>query len=303
MADIKGFSEEELFAPGHSACLGCGEAIAIRHVMKVVGKNSIVVQATGCPEVYSSVYPLTSWKVPWIHTAFENAAAVASGIRESLLQQGKGDVRVIAFGGDGGTYDIGFQALSGALERGHKFVYVCLNNEAYENTGVQRSGATEKYTWTTTSPVGKTIVGKSQYRKPLPLIIAAHKIPYVATASVHNLFDLKLKIQRALDAKGPAYLEILCPCIPGWKIETDMTYDSATLAWKSNMWPLFEVINGKLTLLKNTAPIPLQEYFKVQGRYQHLLKSENKLYLEELQKHVADEYRALEKLEKSSGEN
>ncbi|MFA5993055.1 MAG: thiamine pyrophosphate-dependent enzyme [Candidatus Pacearchaeota archaeon] len=291
---IAGIPKEELFSPGHGACLGCGEAIAIRHVLKAAGKNTVVVQATGCPEVYSTPFPLTSWKVPYIHTAFENAAAVASGIREGLNIQGKNDVNVIAFGGDGATYDIGLQSLSGALERGHKFLYICLNNEAYENTGVQRSGATEKYAWTTTTPIGSKIIGKSQYRKPLSKIIAAHNIPYVATASLHNLPDLYRKIKFALNVNGPSYIEILCPCIPGWKMTADMSYDLALLAFKSNVWPLYEIITGKLILTKNESPISLEEYFKLQGRYSHLLKPENKKLLDELKEHVYKQYKDLE---------
>lgn len=298
MAEIMGIEEEELFAPGHSACLGCGEAIAIRNILKAAGKNTVVAQATGCPEVYSTVYPLTSWRVPWIHAAFENAAAVASGVREGLNIQGKKDTNVIAIAGDGGTYDIGFQALSGALERGHKFLYICLNNEAYENTGCQRSGATEKYTWTTTTPVGGKIIGKNQYRKPMPQIVASHSIKYVATASLHNLIDLKNKVKKALAVDGPSYIEILCPCIPGWIMESDMTYDLNLLAFKANIWPLYEIINGKLILTKNENPVKIEEYFRHQGRYLHLLKPENKHLLNELQAHADDEYKKLEKMEK-----
>lgn len=293
MVDIRGVSDEEFFMPGHSGCLGCGEAIAIRHVLKAAGGKTIVTQATGCPEVYSTVYPFSSWKIPWIHVAFENAAAVASGIREALNKQGKKEVNVIAFGGDGGTYDIGFQALSGAIERGHKFLYVCLNNEAYENTGIQRSGATEKYTWTTTSPIGSRIKGKSQFRKPLPQIIAAHNIPYLATVSLHNLLDLKTKVKKALSVDGPSYIEILCPCIPGWSIETNMTYDVSFLAFRTNFWPVYEIEKGRLILTKNLNPLPIEEYFKHQGRYKHLLKTENKDLLDELQRHIDEEYEKL----------
>mgnify|MGYP001607413455 CR=1 FL=1 len=298
MADL--ILEDELFASGHSACMGCGEAIAIRHILKAAGKNTVIVQATGCPEVFSTLYPLTSWKVPWIHAAFENAAAVASGVREALNRQGKKDVNVIAIGGDGGTYDIGLQALSGALVRGHNFVYICLNNEAYDNTGVQRSGATEKYSWTTTTPIGKKIIGKSQFRKPMPQIVASHNIPYVATASLHNLYDLNKKIKKALSADGPAYVEILCPCIPGWGIETDMAHDSSLMAFKTNTWPIYEIENGKLTLSENSEPLKIEEYFKFQARYTHLLKPENKKLLDELQKHVDKEYK---KLKDSSEKN
>lgn len=666
---IKGIPTKELFAPGHSACLGCGEAIAIRHILKAAGANTIVVEATGCPEVYSSVFPLTSWNIPWIHAAFETAASVASGVREGLNQQNKKDVNVIAIGGDGGTYDIGFQALSGAFERGHKMLYVCLNNEAYENclaldslimtqdglknitdikvgnkiyafnqetcklvlkkcsgvfnngikkvyeivtdshnikatgnhpflvlkrfskrkspeliwkeveelqkgdqvvvlkqsleghsyhipniniskkgdykvnkirevklprkssidlmkllgiyvgdgwlrlnkadvgfsvpegdkariptinlikkvfgiepttitknevhvysvnivrfieslgfgqgaknkiippwiftlpieekeafldglmlsdgykagnswrylsashelirtlrlllqtmnrrvgkihktkvkkgknvvyrkllkdctysyiafsikkgrkanyptqyksdnflfgnkhfemkkirfikecgieptldlrvedehnfvangivvhnTGIQRSGATPKYAWTTTSPVGNKIKGKTQYRKPMPFIAAAHNIPYVATTSAHNPLDIITKVRKALSCPGPSYIEILCPCIPGWQIDSDLTYDSALLAFKTNIWPIYEIINGELKLVKNQSPLPLSEYYKIQGRYAHLLKPENKPLLDEMQKHFNDNYRNLVRIEKMSHE-
>jgi pyruvate ferredoxin oxidoreductase beta subunit len=295
--DIKGIPEKELFAPGHSGCLGCGEAIAIRHILKAAGENTIICEATGCPEVYSSVFPLTSWEVPWIHAAFETAASVASGVREGLNRQGKNNVNVIAIAGDGGTYDIGFQALSGALERGHKFLYVCLNNEAYENTGIQRSGATPKYTWTTTSPVGSKIKGKSQYRKPLPFIVASHGIKYVATASVYMPHDIISKVKKALAIPGPSYIEILCPCIPGWQIETDMAYDSAFLAFKANVWPMYEIEDGKLTLMKNSNPTSIEEYYKIQGRFEHLLKPENKAMLEEMQAHIKAEYERLVRLE------
>lgn len=295
--EIKGISKEEFFMSGHAACLGCGEAIAIRHVMKAAGKNTVVCQATGCPEVYSTVFPLTAWKVPYIHAAFETAASVASGVREGLNIQGKKDVNVIAFGGDGGTYDIGFQALSGALERSHKFLYVCLNNEAYENTGVQRSGATQKYSWTTTTPVGSKVKGKTQFRKPMPFIVAAHGVPYVATVSLHNLIDLKQKVQKALSIDGPSYIEILCPCVPGWVIETDGAYDGSFLSFRTNMWPVYEIENGKMTLTKNENALPVSEYFKFQGRYKHLLLPENKTLLDEMQAHADSEYQRLLRIE------
>jgi len=292
---IAGIPVEELFAPGHSGCYGCGEAIALKHILKACGKNTIVVEATGCPEVYSTVFPSSSFKIPWIHVAFENAAAVASGIRVALDKQGKKDVNVVAIGGDGGTYDIGFQALSGALERGDKFLYICTNNEAYENTGVQRSGATQKYSWTTTTPIGKKILGKQQFRKPMTKIVAAHNSKYVATASLHNLPDFYKKIKTALATDGVSYIEVLCPCIPGWKIAGDMAYDLTLLSFKTNIWPLYEIIDGKLILTKNSDYMPISEFFKYQGRFSHLLKPENRKYLEELQEHVDIEYMKLEK--------
>jgi len=292
---IAGIPEEEFYSAGHSGCYGCGEAIALRHILKACGKNTIVVEATGCPEVYSTVYPLSSFKIPWIHVAFENAAAVASGVREALNIQGKKDVNVVVIAGDGGTYDIGFQALSGALERGNKLLYICTNNQAYENTGIQRSGATEKYTWTTTTPIGKKITGKQQFRKPMAKIVAAHNSKYVATASLHNLPDLHRKIKKALETDGVSYIEILCPCIPGWKMEGDMAYDLSLLSFKTNIWPLYEIINGKLILAKNTQKLLISEFFKPQGRFSHLLKPENKNLLQELQEHFDLEYKKLEK--------
>jgi len=300
MADIKGFDKEELFTSGHTACGGCGEALAIRQILKASGKNTIVVQATGCLEVSSTIYPQTSWKVPYIHAAFENIAAVASGIREALNKQGKKEINVIAIGGDGATYDIGLQALSGAFERGHRFLYICLNNEAYQNTGSQRSGATEKYSWTSTTPIGNKTAGKIQHKKQMPFIVAAHKIPYVATASLYDLFDLNKKIKKALSINGPSYIEILCPCIPGWKIGAEKAYDASSLAFKSNIWPVYEIVDGKMVLRKNSNPIKIEEYLKIQGRYKHLLKPENKEILEEMQKHVNEEYR---KLEEKNGKN
>jgi len=286
---------EELFASGHSACAGCGETIAVRHVLNAAGKNTIVVSSTGCLEVVSSKYPNTSWKVPWIHAAFENAAAVASGVREALNSLGKEDVNVIAIGGDGGTFDIGLQALSGMCERGHRVLYVCIDNEAYMNTGIQRSSATPMGAWTTTSPPGKKSFGNYTWKKPIVEIIAAHHIPYAASASVAEIEDLEKKVQKALAAKGPSFLHVFCPCIPGWKIDSSQTIAAARLAVETGMWALFEIESGKLTLnQKPNKKKPVSEYFKVQGRFKHLKEKE----IEKIQKLLNDDWRRLEKLEK-----
>jgi pyruvate ferredoxin oxidoreductase beta subunit len=295
MVDVAGIPEEEHLAAGHTGCIGCGEAIAIRHILKAAGKDSVIVQATGCPEVYTSLYPHTAWRIPWIHVAFENAAAVASGVREGLNQQGKQHVNVIAFGGDGGTFDIGFQALSGMLERGHKVLYVCTNNGAYENTGVQRSSATPKYAWTTTSPVGKKVHGKTEWKKPMPMIVAAHGVPYVATATLSNLQDLIKKVRKALSKDGPSYIQILCPCIPGWKCSAEKTIEYARLAVKTKITPMYEIEDGLLKLQDVSEPLPVKEFLAGQGRFKHLTDEEVNI----IQSHIEEKFERLKLLEKS----
>jgi pyruvate ferredoxin oxidoreductase beta subunit len=292
---IAGIPKEEYFTSGHSGCLGCGEAIALRHILKAAGPNTIVAQATGCPEVFSTLFPHTAWKIPWIHVAFENTAAVASGIREALNKIGKNDTNVIAIAGDGGTFDIGFQALSGMLERGHKVLFICLDNGAYENTGVQRSGATPKYSWTTTSPVGKIVHGKKEWKKPMPMIVAAHDIPYVATAVVSNPHDLIKKVKKALSLDGPSYIQILCPCIPGWKMEPNKTVEYADLAVKTKISPLFEIENGIIKVQDIPNALPVANFLKTQGRFKHMNDSE----IKDVQEHIDQEYLRLKLLEKS----
>jgi pyruvate ferredoxin oxidoreductase beta subunit len=293
--EIAGIPDEEHLAAGHSACIGCGEAIAIRHVLKAAGKDTIVIQATGCPEVFTTLYPYTSWNVPWIHVAFENAAAVASGVREGLNQQGKNKTNVVAFAGDGGTFDIGFQALSGMLERGHKVLYVCTDNGAYENTGVQRSSATPKFAWTTTSPVGKKVHGKTEWKKPMPMIVAAHGIPYVATACLSDLNDLIAKVRKALSIDGPSYIQILCPCIPGWKCKSEKTIEYSKLAVQTKISPLYEIENGLMKLKDVPNPLPVQDFLKGQGRFKHLNNNE----IKEIQIHIDEKFDRLKKLESS----
>ncbi len=291
---INNLPETELFAQGHRACAGCGSALAIRHVLKAAGPNTIVCQATGCMEVVSTPAPQTAWKLPWIHAAFENAAAVASGV-ERALKKLKKNVNVLAIAGDGGTFDIGFQALSGAIERGHNFCYVCTDNEAYMNTGIQRSGATPKYASTTTSPAGKKIPGKTEYNKNLPFIIAAHGA-YVATTNIAFPQDLISKVQKGLAIKGPAYVQIMCPCQPGWKHPENAAIKLSKLGFQTNIYPLFEIENGFVKINKrNENPKPVEEFLKLQGRFKHLQPEQ----IKEIQQHVNSEYKKLVKLEES----
>lgn len=291
---ILGLPEEELFAKGHRACLGCGSALAIRHVLKAAGKNTIVTVATGCVEVFSTPYPESSWKVPFIHSAFENAAATASGIVAALKKLNK-NVNVLAIAGDGGTADIGLQALSGAIERGHNFCYICYDNSGYMNTGNQRSSLTPKYAATTTSPAGKKIHGKLEWKKPLPFIIAAHNAPYVATANVAEPLDLVNKVRKALQIRGTCYVQIFSPCPTGWKFPWDKTIEIAKLAIETRVDPLFEIENGFLKITKRIEKkVPVKKYLAMQGRFKHLNEKE----INEIQKHVDEEWDRIEKLER-----
>lgn len=268
---------EDTFAPGHRACQGCGEVLALRLLMKAIGPQMVAVSCTGCMEVVSSTFPQSSWRVPWIHSAFENAAAVASGVeagykvmmRKGIIPEKK--IPVVAIAGDGGTADIGLQALSGALERGHDFVYVCLDNEGYMNTGVQRSSSTPFGAMTTTSPPGKLSQGQYTWKKNMPAIVAAHDIPYVATAAPSAHLDLMNKIRKAIAIKGPAYLHVYSPCPTGWRMRPNLSIESSKLAIQTRVFPLYEIIDGKYILnRKVNRPKPLKEYFKPQGRFRHL---------------------------------
>lgn len=245
---------EEPLSAGHRACQGCGEILALRQVMKAIGNNVVVVSATGCMEIVTSPYPQTAWNVPWLHVAFENASAVVSGVEaayKALNRKGKidqKDVVFMAYGGDGATADIGLQSLSGALERGHNFIYICLDNEAYMNTGIQRSSSTPYGAMTTTSPPGKKSIGQSTWKKNLPAIVAAHGIPYVATASPAFPVDLMNKVKKAAMMPGPAYIHIYSPCPTGWRSSPETSVEVARQAVLSNVFPLYEVINGKWIL-------------------------------------------------------
>jgi pyruvate ferredoxin oxidoreductase beta subunit len=283
--------QKELLTGGHRMCAGCGAPVAVRQVLHAVPENAQVVTCcpTGCLEVSTTIYPYSSWRTAYIHSAFENAAATISGVEaayRALKKQGKisEDFRFVVFGGDGGTYDIGLQALSGMLERGHRVVYVCYNNEAYMNTGIQRSGATQLGTWTTTSPYGERSAGKGQNRKDLTAIAAAHNIPYVAQAAIHNWRDTVNKARKAFQADGSALLNILAPCHRGWRYPMEETVEISRLATETCIWPLYEVEDGKWRLThKVREKKPLREYLEKQGRYSHLFRPENEDSLEQLQ--------------------
>jgi pyruvate ferredoxin oxidoreductase beta subunit len=284
---------EENFAPGHRACIGCGEALAVRHVCKALGKNVIVVNATGCIEIYSSLLPYTSWRVPWIHTLFENVGAVVSGVESAYkarIQKGKIEdrgVKFVGFAGDGGTSDIGLQALSGAMERGHDFLYCCFDNEAYMNTGIQRSSSTPYGAWTTTAPVGKKSIGQMTWKKNMPEIAVAHKIPYVATACPSYPFDLMDKVKRGMEIKGPAYIHIFSVCPTGWRCPPNLTIEIGRLAVETGVFPLYEVINGEYRLSVDIPELkPVREYLKKQGRFRHLTEKD----IERIQTRVGEEY-------------
>lgn len=264
---------ETLMKPGHTACAGCGQAIAARIVIDAAGKNTMIANNTGCLEVFSTKYPESAWCVPWIHSLFENCSAVASGIESGLRHLGvKDQINVIAQAGDGGTADIGLQALSGMLERGHDVLFVCYDNEAYMNTGIQRSGLTPTTTNTTTTPPGESSHGNPRPKKPMPDIAAAHGIPYVATASVGYPQDIQKKVKKALSIKGPKYMQIHVPCPLGWRHESNKTFEVAKLAVETGLYPIFEYEYGKLIPRKLSVIKPVEEYLKTQGRFKHLLK-------------------------------
>jgi pyruvate ferredoxin oxidoreductase beta subunit len=266
----------EVIAPGHTACAGCGEILGERVILEAIGKDVVVCQATGCMEITTTAYPTTSWKVPWVHVTFENASAVASGVAEALAKQGK-KTTVVAIGGDGGMMDIGLQALSGALERGHNVLHVITDNEAYMNTGIQRSSGTPKYAATTTSPAGKVLPGKLEWKKDIVMLCAAHHIPYVATASVGYLDDLKAKVRKALTYEGPKVLHVLTPCVPGWGIDTDKAISLAKSAVETGVWPLYEVEKGRIKVNYKPEKLkPIEDYLKPQKRFKHLTPEQMK---------------------------
>ena len=256
-------------------CAGCGQASAARIVMETAGANCIVANATGCLEVFSTPYPETAWGVPWVHSLFENAPAVASGVEAALKKQGRlADTRVIAMGGDGATLDIGFGALSGMFERNHDILYVCMDNEAYMNTGVQRSGSTPFAASTTTSPAGRESFGEDRPKKDLPAIAAAHGIPYVATASMVIFADLRRKVKKALETRGAKYIQVHVPCPPGWGYDEKNSLDIGKLAVDTALYPLVEWENGQVVRVRKIKQVPVEEYLKTQRRFRHLFRGE-----------------------------
>ncbi|KQC08115.1 MAG: pyruvate ferredoxin oxidoreductase [Methanolinea sp. SDB] len=260
-----------LFDVGHRACGGCGAALAARLILEAAGSNTIVVSSTGCMEVFSTPYPETSWRVPWIHSLFENNSAVASGIVASLKKQGRTE-KVIALGGDGATVDIGMLCISGAFERGTDFTYICYDNEAYMNTGIQRSGATPYDASTTTSPAGKCSFGNSRPKKDLPAILAAHGAPYVATASVAYPADFKKKVEKAVNTPGPCYIQVHAPCCTGWGFEGEKTIAIGKLAIETGLWVNYEMENGEVTRVKKVRRKPVEAYLTEQKRFRHLFR-------------------------------
>lgn len=294
-------AQKELLSPGHRACGGCVGTNIIRQVMLQAGKDTVSAFATGCMEVVTTVFPYTSWRSPFIHVAFENAAAVASGVEtayRALKKRGEipadKKTNVIAWGGDGGTYDIGLQALSGAMERGHNMLYICYDNNAYMNTGVQRSGATPFAAATSTAPVGKMRKGKDQDRKDLSSIMVAHNIPYMAQTTPFHWRDLATKVRKALNIEGPTFLNILMPCPVGWHFPSELGIELARTAAECNFWPLYEVENGQYKLnYEPKKPIPLAEWIKPQGRFAHVFEKGNEHILPRLEKWVDDEWRKL----------
>ena len=306
MATLKELArKEELFTGGHRLCAGCGIPPIVRLILRSTGSNVVTTTATGCLEVASSVYPYTAWKVPWIHSAFENAAATITGAESAYkaLKRKKRlpgsdqerDIKFVAFGGDGGTYDIGFQALSGALERGHNFLYVCYDNGAYMNTGVQRSSATPLGANTTTSPAGEVILGKQQWRKDLTKIVAAHNIPFVGQVSPHNWRDLVKKTDKALAINGPTFLNSISACPLGWYSKPEDSIALCKLATDTCYWPLYEIEDGILKVnYKPKDKRPITEWIKQQGRFKHLFKAENGMdIINEFQERVDEEWQRL----------
>ena len=276
MVTLKELPKEEYFLPGNAACAGCSDSIAIRLAFKALGPRTVFVVPACCTSVIQSPFPFTAFASPCLNIAFEAAAAAASGVAAAYEQKGVKDVTVLAWAGDGGTADIGIQALSGAAERGANFIYVMYDNESYMNTGIQRSGSTPYGAWTTTTPTGK-----KQHKKNLPLIMAAHGIPYVATACVSYPQDLITKLRKAKEMKGTKYVQILAPCPPGWRFPTDKTVEMGRLAVRTGMWALFEIENGNFTLSGPSAALiekakrkPVEEYLRMQGRFRGLTKED-----------------------------
>jgi len=300
---------EERLVEGHRLCAGCAEPIIARQVLMATDKPVVVANATGCFEVSTTIYPFSSWNIPWIHTAFENAPATMSGVEaayNSLKRQGKLDqeIKFIAFGGDGATYDIGFQSLSGAIERGHDFLYVCFNNEAYMNTGIQRSGATQKGASTTTCPAGSCVPGKREFPKDLTRIIIAHDLPYAAQASPHNWKDLIEKSKKGIDTPGPAFINVISPCPRGWRHDGSQTIAMSKLAVETCVWPLYEYENGVWRLTGESLRIaegsrekkPVSDWLSSQGRFKHLMKGKFTSVADEIQVNVDKKWESLLKL-------
>lgn len=306
------------FVSGHRLCSGCGAGIVVNQAMMAAeNENIVVINATGCLEVTTTIYPQTAWNVPWIHCALENAAATAAGVETAYKALKKKDrlpgqsrdpssatrddsrpVKFIVFAGDGGTYDIGLQALSGMLERGHNILYICYNNEAYMNTGYQRSGATPLHAETTTRPWGKEIHGNPTKRKNLTKIVEAHHIPFVAQAATGYHLDFMQKVSLGLKTQGPAFIDVISPCRLGWGHPANMAHALSKLAVETGFWPIYEVRNGRSRLNYRPRELrPLEDFLRYQKRFEHLLLPENKKDLEEFKNEILSEWKELVKRE------
>jgi pyruvate/2-oxoacid:ferredoxin oxidoreductase beta subunit len=279
--------EEEFLSSGHFACPGCGETLAFRHVLKALGRKVAVITTAGCGSVVDGYWPLSASKVPFFHCSFGTAAATAAGLKAGLEMIGDRTTTVLAWAGDGGTFDIGFQSLSGAAERNEDILYCCYDNEAYMNTGIQRSSATPKGSWTTTTPVQNL---KEEPKKDIDAILAAHRIPYLSTASLAFPEDLARKVKKAKRIKGTRFIHILIPCPPGWRFASDLTIRLARLAVVSRAFPLYEVEDGKRYQL---SPMPekgpVKEYIRLQGRFSHLSEKQ----MEAIQKEIDTKWEEL----------
>ncbi|KXB02690.1 pyruvate ferredoxin oxidoreductase [candidate division MSBL1 archaeon SCGC-AAA261F19] len=309
MVSLKELCErEEKIAPGHRACAGCAATVVLRQVLLATDYDIVATMSTGCMEVTTSIFPYTAWRIPWMHNAFENSASTITGAEtmyRALKKRGEfpkdKEIKFIAFGGDGGTYDIGFQSLSGALERGHDFLYLCYDNQAYMNTGIQRSSATPVGAHTTTSPAGKVIPGKTQPRKDIVGIVAAHKVPYVAQTTPSKYNDLVSKVKKALDVKGPTFVNVISPCPRGWRHGTGESMELAQLAVETCIWPIYEVDDGEWKLTSTSKKIaegkkskkPANGWLERQGRFSHLFKEENRHILKNIQKQVDEDWEEL----------
>jgi len=289
----KTIPEEEYMNPGHVGCLGCGACNAMRYTLKALGPRTIVSIPACCWAVMPGTFPMRNLDVPLLNTAFETTGASISGIRAALDAKGINDVTVIGFAGDGGTADIGLQALSGMAERGTNALYIMYDNEAYMNTGIQRSGSTPFGAWTTTTPVGKNKEWKTEFKKSVAEIMVAHRIPYVATASIAFPEDLMAKVNKAKKIKGAKFIQIYSSCPTGWKHAPDITVDIARKAVLSHTFPLYEVENGVYKISQKPKPIPVREYLKLQGRFKYLSDRE----VDIIQKHVDREWELLLKKE------
>ena len=299
-------SKAERFTPGHRLCAGCGAGIACRAIMRALdpGDKAVISNATGCLEVSSFIYPYTSWEDSYIHSAFENASAVCGGVEAAykvLKRKGKIDdtYKFITIGGDGGTYDIGFQSLSGAMERNHNMTYFCYDNEAYMNTGIQRSSSTPRFADATTTPVGAVSTGKVQNKKDLTEILVAHNIPYAAqTTFIGNFSDFHNKARRAIYTDGAAFVNVLAPCPRGWRYETEDLPEICRTAVDTCVWPLYEVIDGVYYLTyEPRKKLPVEDFMRLQGRFRHCFKPGNEWIIEEAQKYVDAKWeQLLEKL-------